>query len=287
MAFDWSTAVTAFASWARSASELGQQNVFWSGQDAPRPEGLYIELGPFRLVQNGFDWIDYDDNPLTLADDDVESVDTGLNRLTLTGHAYQTGDGPVRLTTTGTLPTGLSLDTDYWIIVHDANTISLTAKFSESINGTPVVGLSSGGSGTHTISDTAETLRAGEEIIQVARGPRQLGLLITCYSGNTPAVPVVGVGSAFQTLDKLIRRTRLPSVRSILENAEIGVATFAQIQSVDALKGMTDFEPRARTELQMFIAVEETDSAFTTIIESFEAQETNTGITFFVPEDPT
>jgi hypothetical protein len=69
-----------------------------------------------------------------------------------------TGDGPVRLTTSGALPGGLSLLTDYWVIVVDANTIQLAETFDRAMNSLPIT-LSSDGTGTHTISKTSTTKR--------------------------------------------------------------------------------------------------------------------------------
>lgn len=88
---------------------------------------------------------------VTLANDDIDSV-SGAD-ITVTGHAYVHGDGPVRLTTSGTLPTGLSLLTNYWLYVKDANTIQFCDSLERALKG---LGISvSGGSGTHTIAKVA------------------------------------------------------------------------------------------------------------------------------------
>lgn len=90
--------------------------------------------------------------PVTLADDDVDTVDFANNELDLTTHAYLHGDGPVRLTTTDTLPAGLSTGTDYWIIYVGAGSISLAASLSDALSRTAVA-FTDGGTGTHTIED--------------------------------------------------------------------------------------------------------------------------------------
>jgi len=92
------------------------------------------------------------------ADDDVDTVDFANDELDLTGHAYATGDGPLRLTTTDTLPTGLELATDYWAIYVGANTIQLAASLEDALEGTAVE-FDDVGVGTHTISDVATTQR--------------------------------------------------------------------------------------------------------------------------------
>lgn len=57
----------------------------------------------------------------------------------------------VRLTTTGTLPTGLATGTDYWIVLVDGGTFHLATSFINAQDGTYITGLT-GGSGTHTIT---------------------------------------------------------------------------------------------------------------------------------------
>jgi hypothetical protein len=68
------------------------------------------------------------------------------------GHQFQTGDGPYRVGSSTTLPSGLSAGTDYWITA--ANTTTGTFKLASSkanaIAGVNVT-LSDAGTGTHTI----------------------------------------------------------------------------------------------------------------------------------------
>ena len=97
-------------------------------------------------------------HPMVLVADDVDLVDFATNSLDIAGHLYATGDGPVQLTTGTTLPTGLALLTNYWIIVDNAGTISLATTFANALAGT-VVTFSDVGVGVHTISGTATTKR--------------------------------------------------------------------------------------------------------------------------------
>lgn len=93
-----------------------------------------------------------------IADDAVDTVDFANDELDLTAHAYEEGDGPLQLTTTDTLPTGLDLATDYWIHVVGVNTIQLATSRDNALNGV-FVSFSDVGVGTHTIVDTADTKR--------------------------------------------------------------------------------------------------------------------------------
>lgn len=67
---------------------------------------------------------------------------------TLASHGMATGDG-VYLTTTGALPTGLSVNTRYWVIRIDANTFSLATSLANALAGTGI-NTSVSQSGVHT-----------------------------------------------------------------------------------------------------------------------------------------
>lgn len=69
--------------------------------------------------------------------------------VTLNGHGLSTGDC-VSLTTTGALPTGLSPDTNYYVIWTTANTFSLATTYSNAIAGTAIA-TSGTQSGTHSM----------------------------------------------------------------------------------------------------------------------------------------
>lgn len=57
----------------------------------------------------------------------------------------------VRLTTTTTLPAGLSLATDYWTVRQSATTSKLAASFADAIAGT-TIDFTTNGTGTHTVT---------------------------------------------------------------------------------------------------------------------------------------
>lgn len=74
-----------------------------------------------------------------------------LNRA---AHGYQTGDGPFQLTTTTTLPAGLSLATNYWVIRTGADTFKLATSLANAFASANVL-LGDDGTGVHTITPTA------------------------------------------------------------------------------------------------------------------------------------
>lgn len=68
------------------------------------------------------------------------------DQITVTGHGYRDNTGPVRLSTSSALPTGLSGATDYFIRVVDANTIQLSLTV-----GGAAVNFTDAGTGNHRI----------------------------------------------------------------------------------------------------------------------------------------
>lgn len=88
---------------------------------------------------------------ITIASDDIDTVDFGNNELDITTHGLETGDGPLQLTTTAAdLPAGLLTDTDYWVIEVNSGTIKLALSLEGAIEGTNVA-FTDAGTGTHTI----------------------------------------------------------------------------------------------------------------------------------------
>lgn len=80
-------------------------------------------------------------------------VDVTENTATITAHGLLTGLKG-QLTTDDTLPDGLSLLTDYFIIVVDADTVKFATSLANALAGTPVDILDQG-VGTHTFTPTA------------------------------------------------------------------------------------------------------------------------------------
>jgi hypothetical protein len=78
------------------------------------------------------------------------------NILSCTGHGLNVGD-PVSFTTSGTLPTGLSSNTIYYVISTNlgANQFSVSSTFNGSIQS-----ISAAGSGTHTVHSASNTIAA-------------------------------------------------------------------------------------------------------------------------------
>jgi hypothetical protein len=86
--------------------------------------------------------------PQDFPDADVVPADDAI---TLVAHGFETGDGPFRLSTNGTLPTGLATATDYYVIATDADTFQLATSRTNALDGSDV-DLTDQGSGTHGIT---------------------------------------------------------------------------------------------------------------------------------------
>lgn len=70
--------------------------------------------------------------------------------VSLTAHGLQTGDS-IYLTTTGALPTGLSVNTRYWVVKNDANSFWLATSLANALVPTKIT-TSGSQSGTHTLN---------------------------------------------------------------------------------------------------------------------------------------
>lgn len=97
-------------------------------------------------------------HPGVIADDDFTATH-GTDTFTAASHGLLTGDGPIRLTNSGgALPAGLATATDYYVIRSSANDFKLATSFANALAGTAVE-ISGNGTGTHTLVDTASTMR--------------------------------------------------------------------------------------------------------------------------------
>jgi flagellar hook-associated protein 3 FlgL len=90
-----------------------------------------------------------------LAESRIATADAGTDALTVSG-SYTTG-ARIRISSTGTLPGGLSADTDYYVISAAPGSIQLAATLADARAGTPVIDLTSAGTGTISV----ESLTAG------------------------------------------------------------------------------------------------------------------------------
>lgn len=89
-------------------------------------------------------------NTITSTTNTITSVDTGTDTVTHTFYALLTGTR-VQLTTTTTLPAGLSTATDYYVIRVTDTTCKFATSYANAIAGT-AIDITTTGTGTHTIN---------------------------------------------------------------------------------------------------------------------------------------
>jgi len=117
--------------------------------------GCSVTSGSRNLVAPAGTWSPADTNRWVLVtgtgigNRTVSGVDTSLNTLTITAHGFFTGQS-MTLTTSGGLPSPLAISTTYYVIVVDANTISLATTLQRAQVST-AIDIATSGTGTQTL----------------------------------------------------------------------------------------------------------------------------------------
>jgi len=124
--------------------------VFESQAIAVPTNSVAIDIGLCEGYCLQASWVDITQSAKPFA---AAAVDIATENITVTAHNLVVGVLG-RLTTTVSLPAGLALATDYFVIVVDANTIRLASSLANALAGTPI-DITSQGTGTHTFTPTA------------------------------------------------------------------------------------------------------------------------------------
>jgi hypothetical protein len=261
-AIDWTTIMSAIRAWVVGGSGLPDTAVFWKDGKLARPTAPFIELGIIEIGQPAHDYISKELNIFTFTPITVVA-DVPGNRFTAVAHGMLTGDGPVRLTTTGTAPTPFVTATDYWIIKLDADHFRLANTFVHAMAATPLA-LTGAGTGTIQVVGNS-TLRAGIEIKRTAKGIRECTLEMQCFA------PEGSVHVAQQILTDVQAALTLytqPLNIAGVGMSDVGVATTTS--SVKILEGRRGsiLEPRAICEMSFF--ADSSISDFTTFIQTVQ-----------------
>jgi hypothetical protein len=251
----------AMHAWTLAGSGLTADKVVWGQQASQRPEAPAIIMRISNISELGPTWVMFEHNAHTFADITV-TADDGTNLFTAAAHNRLTGDGPVQLESSGTVPGNTATLKDYWVVRVDANTFRLAESFQDAMAAVPVtVDLTSNGTGTIRLVDTPTTVRQGQELKATARGIVRVTLELRCH-----AEPIIGANMAVALLQRVRTRREWPSQMAILEAANIGLEGVERILAVTTGK-QDDFlyEPRAVLLVYLTLAVEE--SEYLTIIE--------------------
>lgn len=278
---DWVTIQKALQDWVVAGSGLSDGSVYWTGQDSPRVREPAISMKIYTALDASPPWLDRETVVLSVPSRTVVP-DATLDTLTAAAHALVTGDGPVRLTTTGTIPGGLQLLKDYWVVVIDASTLKLSATFNGTggnFVGNPIttVDITSAGTGTLTLSGNGQTVRAGQEILYVARSMERMTLNLECHTSAA-----VGMGMAMAVLHNVKARRPLLSQQAILLAANIGVESVEHVRAVHGIRNAVMFEPRAIMQVHLSVPSEASEAG--TIIKVVKGENLITSTTFQVPD---
>jgi hypothetical protein len=167
--------------------------------------GEYNLLGSsINLLMGGhtFDIVNKGTATITIANPSV---------ITLTAHGLNTGDR-IRLTTTGALPTGLAVDTDYYVIRINDNTFNLATTYENAFMPTRITTTGSQ-SGTHTVtyysgqlSETIEYIDYGTfEIVEVQKNEGSLETDFKAYDLMYKSLAPYGLSLDFSTPQTLLQ----------------------------------------------------------------------------------
>ena len=137
--------------------------------------------------------------------------------VTDTAHGFVNGQ-PIQLSTTGALPTGLSVATTYYVVNKAANTYELAATV-----GGASIATTSAGSGTHTRVAMGNTIAAGSTVAGKTSGATGVVAAALLRTGTWTVAPVgtlvlTGITGTFQSGEAL-------SVASLFVTQTTSVAT--------------------------------------------------------------
>ena len=260
---DAETILPALRAWVIGGSGLTDDKVVCGEQDGPRPPAPAIVMRISNAAAAGRPWTDFVPNPLAFSPLTITSVDPATDHLVVaTGHGLATGDGPIRIASTGALPGGLAPATDYWVIADDALNFRLAASFSgtggraPNTNPKTPIDLTTAGTGTITVSSTDATVRAGASMLAFSRGLIRVTLELRCH-----APPVPGNGMAVALLNAVRGRCALPSQKKVLRDANIGLIEAERVRAIQGVRDAVLFEPRAYLDVHFYLASEDSEFA--------------------------
>jgi len=95
------------------------------------------------------------------------TADAGTDQLTISSHGFISSGHAVTVSSTGTLPTGLSASTTYYVIFIDQNTIKLASSLSN-LNSLTPINITSAGTGTHSITGIEM-----KKVLKIVRNPKR------------------------------------------------------------------------------------------------------------------
>lgn len=203
--------------------------------DASANIGSFVRSGNSGALISNHNSIENSGLSFVFVDGDISS-----NAIAESAHGLDTGD-KVRFTTSGTLPTGLSLATDYYVIRINANSFKVAASPQDAERGV-VVSITADGSGNHTL--TAQDMAVKALDVHVVN-PLSIDIAltqadeITVFQGTSPWVVsgTVELGAtslaALETIE--LGATTLAALENIVVSGtvELGATTLAALETIE------------------------------------------------------
>lgn len=109
------------------------------------------------------------------ADGKAFTADAVTNQIAIAAHGYQSGDGPFTVSSTTTLPGGLTAGSHYWVNAVTAGALTLHTSELNARNGTAPVDILDAGTGTHTLTPDV-TKQMITDYLRKGISPRHLTL---------------------------------------------------------------------------------------------------------------
>lgn len=251
-AISWDSILPAVRAWVADGSGLDPTKCILARTGAGRPTPPHIEIDVDDVRSIAHDWSTREANQLVFAPQVVTLVDPATDELAIVGHVLKTGDGAAHISTGGVVPGGLAIDTDYWVVVVDANHVQLAGTFLDAMATPPiVVDITSTGSGSLSVITTTVAERVGEEVNHTVQGIREMNVTLTCFAEKgTDITPVRILTNVLAVI---------PFHVEDLNNAGFGVsdlgAGFSQgvVQSIPGSRGGI-LEPRARVQITGYVS---------------------------------
>lgn len=270
-AIGWLAIQQAIVNWVvqGGGSDIPAGNVFWEGYGRPRAAGSYVSLRIKTSQPIGHDWSTTAANILVLPTQTVQVVTPAAGLLRIPSHPFNNGDGPVQVSSTGTLPGGLAALTDYWVIVVDANTIQLATSYVHTGGQQPLgagnpqtpLTFSNAGSGTITVNTTPNSNPAGQELQLTAQGFRMVTMGLKCVArapaGADPTAPAPSGFDAVRIMHNVAAALQLNIYA--LDAAGAGFSDLGQafsqsgIQSLETKRGDI-LEPMSTWDVIFYVA---------------------------------
>lgn len=137
--------------------------------------------------------------PSAVVFESATDIANASDAFTETAHGYTTGVKG-QFTTSGALPTGLSLATDYFAVVIDANTLKFATSLANALAGT-VVDITTDGTGNQTFTPTAVS---GTIAVQKSNVPAILnaGYVYSSADWTDIATPIAITASATNWIEE-------------------------------------------------------------------------------------